>query len=196
MTGRGDRDQLDCPDCLPFQFRMIRQHRPANAEIGAAVDQAGSHCAQRLDIQPEGHGGEHGTEPAQHLRRHDAGDHHIGDQRNIAFQPGMQALRLGQQGVDIVGHPARFGKQPLARLGQHRLARSLAREQHHAKLRLHLRHAITDGGDRPPHPPCGGAEAPLLGHGEEDAQLVECWIAQLHCSDFLNILANFIAVIR
>ena len=107
---------------------------------------------------------------------------------------------MGNEGrterVDTVGYRHGFREQRLAVIRQHRPARAFALEQGHSQLRFHLGNAVAYGRDRPAHLARRGAEAPLLGHCEKDAELVEARLAKLHYSNFLNILTHFIAVIE
>ena len=195
MAGRCDGDEFHPADRLPLQRWMIRQDRAADRQVGPSVEQTRCHRTQSFHLQAKRDARKNGAKLPQDGCGRIAGQHDVDYQRNRAFLASMQALRLGEQRVDPVGDGFRFGQQPLARLGQDRAARSLAVEQGDAKLRLHLRDAVTYGRYRTPHLARRRTEAAFLCHGKEDAQLIEARLGQFHCSQFLNILAHFIALI-
>ena len=92
----------------------------------------------------------------------------------------MVVARLGEQVVDILGHRAGGGQQGAPGRGQFRATRTLAIEQPHVEQQFKLGDAIADCGNCAAEPARRGVEAAFIGHGEEDAQLVECRLPQVH----------------
>ena len=179
MDRRRHRHELYLADHLPLKRRVIANHRAADSELGAIVEQAFGDRPQPFDIERECHGREHPAEFSEHQRGDFAGHHDVEHKPDVAFEPRMKRACLGKQRIDPVRHSACFGKQALARLGQDRFLRPLALEQGHRQLRFQLRDPIADRRYRAPGSACSAAEAALLHNGEENAQLIESRFAKL-----------------
>src|SRR5690606_9458142 len=125
---------------------------------------------------------------------HAAREHDVDRQRQLGLQPLTDAARAGDEPVDLVGDRAGIGEQCAARLGQLGPARSLAVEQRDSELRLERGDAVADYRKRPAELAGRAIEAPLLGDGEEDAELVDGRLADIHYSTNSNIWIDFIPV--
>ncbi len=194
MSGRGDRDQFDVADRAALELGVIDEVGPADREVGLPVEHQRGDGTERLDVEPEVDGREHRLEIAQHAGDDRAREHHVDRQREFGLEPLADAAGAGHQPVDLAGHRARIGEQRAAGVGQLGAARALAFEQPHAELRLERRDPVADHRERAAEPFRSAVEAAFLGHREEDAQLVEGRLADLHYSTLSNILNEFIRV--
>ena len=180
MPRCGHGDQLDRADRAAVELAIVAHHRPADPEIGPPVEQHRRHAAQRFDMQPQIDCRKSHGKVAQQRSQHGRRIHHVDHQGQFRLQSLVVIACLGEQVVDILGHRAGGRQQGAPRRGQFRTTRTLAIEQPHIEQQFKLGDAIADCRNRPAQPARRGVEAAFVGHGEEDAQLVECRLPQVH----------------
>ena len=173
MVRPGDGNQAHRSDGFAHQTDRAVLERAGDADVGDAIEHMLCHGAERFHMQAEGHGGKRLLKGLEGLHQAVGGQHDVGGQRHLCFEPRCQPPCLGDEAAHASGHDARLRQHGPSGLGELGLSRHVSVEQIEAELGLQIGYGIADHRGRPSELARCGGEAAGFDDGDEDLKLVQ-----------------------